>query len=212
MLTNLFAALLDASPRRRGRGSRFWRPALAAQLALPLLSATAAPAVPVQPGQTPGAVAPPPFPRDDPDFSGDPSPPPDLLVLTKRSTLKGRWRLGVFGRQPDPSQPLVWRLKIWEQTEDRVIVSTDVLNCGPTQPMRVTGGSGEARGVLILRDLNPGGAITPANRLDHQIWWAACFPEQAGRDPATLGPEARRLGFSGTRLEREQVVPGARRP
>ena len=148
----------------------------------------------------------------DEDFGDDPSPPADLVVLVKKSTLKGRWRLGVFGRQPDPTQSGVWRLRIWEQSEDRVLVSTDVLNCGVLQPMRITGGGGSAKGVLILRDLNPGGPITPANRLDHQIWWAACFPEQAGKDPATLGPEARRLGFSGILVEREQVVPGARRP
>lgn len=133
-------------------------------------------------------------------------------MLAKRTTLKGRWRLGVFGRQQDPTQPQVWRLKLWEQTEDRVLVSTDVLNCSPTQPMRITGSSGGGPAVLILRDLNPGGPITPTNRLDHQIWWAACFPEQAGKDPAALGPEARRLGFSGILVEREQVVPGARRP
>lgn len=53
--------------------------------------------------------------------------------------------------------------------------------------------------------------ITPANRLDHQIWWAACFPEQAGKNPATLGQEARRLGFSGSLVEREEVVPRPRR-
>jgi hypothetical protein len=133
-------------------------------------------------------------------------------VLEKKFTLKGRWRLGVFGRQPDPGQAGVWRIKVWEQTEDRVFVSTDVLNCGPSQPMRITGGSGGTRGLLILRELNPGGPITRSNRLDHQIWWAACFPEQAGKDPATLGPEARRLGFSGALVEREQVVPGPRRP
>lgn len=133
-------------------------------------------------------------------------------MLEKKFTLKGRWRLGVFARQPDPGQPGVWRIKIWEQTEDRVFVSTDVLNCGPSQPMRITGGSGGTRGVLILRELNPGGPITRANRLDHQIWWAACFPQQAGKDPAMLGPEARRLGFSGALVEREQVVPGPRRP
>lgn len=166
-----------------------------------------------QPPATPGAPVPPARSPEDAEFGQDPPPPPDLLVLTRKFTLNGRWRLGVFGRQADPSQPRVWRLKIWEQTEDRVTVSTDVLNCGPTQPMRITGASGGGpRGVLILRDLNPGGPITPANRLDHQIWWAGCFPEQAGKDPATLGPEARRLGFSGNRLEREQVVPGARRP
>ena len=124
----------------------------------------------------------------------------------------GRWRLGVFDRQPDPNQLQVWRIKLWQQTEDRVTISTDVLNCSPAQPMRITGAGAGASGVLILRDLNPGGPITPANRLDHQVWWAACFPEQGGKDPATLAAEARRLGFSGTRVERELVVPGARRP
>jgi hypothetical protein len=213
MLTNLFA----------DQGSGGWRLcgalALLAALLLPLSPGRAAPKPNPGPAPTPeGAPAAPrsdsasPLPADDPDFSNDPPPPPDLLVLAKKATLKGRWRLGVYGREPDPAQPLVWRLKIWEQTEDRVFVATDVLNCGPTQPMRITGGSGGVSGVLILRELNPGGPITAANRLDHQIWWAACFPEQAGKDPATLGPEARRLGFSGQLVEREQVVPGARRP
>jgi hypothetical protein len=148
--------------------------------------------------------------QDDP--SATPPPPPDLVVLVDKEGLKGRYRLGVFGRQADPAQPGVWRVKLWEQTQDRLFISTDVLNCGPTQPMRVTGGSGPGNGQLILKELNPGGVITPANRLDHQIWWAACFPEQAGKDPATLGAEARRLGFSGTMVERQQVVPGTRRP
>jgi hypothetical protein len=141
-----------------------------------------------------------------------PPPPPDLVVLVDKVTVKGPYRLGVFNRKPDAAQPNVWRLNLWEQTEDRLLISTDVLNCGPSQPMRITGGSAGGHGRLILRELNPGGPITPANRLDHQIWWAACFPEQAGKDPATLAAEARRLGFSGTLVEREQVVPGARRP
>lgn len=171
--------------------------------------ASSEPARPATAQSTPKEPAP--APQED-AFGDDPPPPPDLVVLVKKATIKGLWRLGVFGRVQDPSQPLVWRLKLWEQTEDRVIVSTDVLNCSPSQPMRITGASGVGKGVVILRELNPGGPITPANRLDHQIWWAACFPEQAGKDPATLGPEARRLGFNGTLVEREQVVPGARRP
>ncbi|MEB3258064.1 MAG: hypothetical protein VKN83_07090 [Cyanobacteriota bacterium] len=139
-----------------------------------------------------------------------PPPPPDLVVLIDKEGIKGRYRLGVFDRQADPNQPEVWRLKLWEQTLDRLFVSTDVLNCSLQQPMRITGGRSEGDGRLILRELNPGGPITPSNRLDHQIWWAACFPEQAGKDPATLAAEARRLGYSGTLVEREQVVPGSR--
>jgi hypothetical protein len=144
--------------------------------------------------------------------ANSPPPPDDLVVLVKKVGFKGPYRLGVFGRKADPSDPQVWRINLWEQTLDRVFLSTDVLNCSPRQPMRITGGSAQGSGRLILRDLNPGGPITPINRLDHQIWWAACFPEQAGKDPATLAAEARRLGFSGTLVEREQVVPIPRRP
>lgn len=202
------------APARNGGGHRW-----AALLPLSLLPALAAgllqlpgvhAAEPSAPGKTEAAQ--PALSGQDEDFGSDPPPPADLVVLAKKSTLNGRWRLGVYDRQQDPAQPQVWRLKIWEQTEDRVFVSTDVLNCGATQPMRITGGSGGSKGVLILRELNPGGPITPANRLDHQVWWAGCFPEQAGKDPATLGPEARRLGFSGGLVERELVVPGTRRP
>lgn len=139
-----------------------------------------------------------------------PPPPPDLVVLIDRVGIKGRYQLGVFDRQADPTQPQVWRLKLWEQTLDRLFISTDVLDCSPKQPMRITGGSADGPRRLILRELNPGGPITPSNRLDHQIWWAACFPEQAGKDPATLAAEARRLGYSGTLVEREQVMPGFR--
>jgi hypothetical protein len=227
MLSNILAGA-PPGPRRQAEGApprpfRAW--------VLVLLLATAPAAGLLQPaagraaeGASPsegGAGAAPAHPSQpaaanpDQEFSDTPPPPPDLVVLARRSGLRGRWRLGVFGRQPDPGQPLVWRIRLWEQTEDRVFTATDVLNCSPAQPMRITGGTGAAgpgNGLISLRDLNPGGPITPANRLDHQIWWAACVPEQAGKDPATLGAEARRLGFSGTLVERERVVPGPRRP
>jgi len=44
--------------------------------------------------------------------------------------------------------------------------------------------------------------------LDHKIWWAACFPEQAGKDPATLTALAKQLGYSGQLIEQQQVLPG----
>ncbi|MFY7695418.1 MAG: hypothetical protein ACOVQK_03655 [Cyanobium sp.] len=180
-------------------------------LVLPLWAAQLALAGTPTPTPTPA-----PDPATDPATEGDsptdmPPPPPDLVVLVDKVGIKGRYRLGVFDRQADPTQPQVWRLKLWEQTLDRLFISTDVLDCSPRQPMRITGGSADGPGRLILRELNPGGPITPSNRLDHQIWWAACFPEQAGKDPATLAAEARRLGYSGTLVEQEQVVPGFRR-
>ncbi|MFN9569088.1 MAG: hypothetical protein ACK59G_03945 [Cyanobacteriota bacterium] len=204
--------------------SKGWGVALAllvvpAWLALRPLQALAQPQAPAaHSAESPAAPSPPapgsqPAPEVEEEAPGDmPPPPPDLVILVDKVGVNGRYRLGVFGRKPNASQPQVWRLNLWEQTLDRLFISTDVLDCSPTQPLRITGGSGTGNGRLILRELNPGGAITSANRLDHQIWWAACFPEHAGKDPATLAAEARRLGYSGTLVEREQVVPGARRP
>ena len=68
--------------------------------------------------------------------------------------------------------------------------------------MRITGSGSQ----LLVRELNPGGVIYPANRLDHLIWWAICYPQLAGRDPAGLGAEARRLGFSGQLQEEQQLL------
>jgi hypothetical protein len=59
---------------------------------------------------------------------------------------------------------------------------------------------------VVVQTLNPGGPINPANRLDHLIWWATCFPEQAGHDPAGLGPLARSLGFDGRQPEQFEVL------
>ncbi|MEB3322320.1 MAG: hypothetical protein VKI81_05805 [Synechococcaceae cyanobacterium] len=138
----------------------------------------------------------------------EPVPRPDgLVVLQETVTRQGVEVIGVYGAEDDPVQAGVRRVKVWRELPDRVTVSTDVVHCSPEGPMRITGDDRR----LILRELNPGGAITPLNRLDHLIWWAACQPDQAGRDPATLAPLARRLGYSGTLPEREQFLPKPRR-
>jgi hypothetical protein len=137
--------------------------------------------------------------------------PADLVVLEDRVGRGGRELIGVFGTEVEAGEPGVRRIRIWEEKRDRVTVSIDVVRCSPTAPMRITGREGTMGRRLIVRELNPGGAITPENRLDHLIWWAACQPEQAGKDPATLAPLARQLGYSGTLVEREQVLPAPRR-
>jgi hypothetical protein len=134
--------------------------------------------------------------------------PADLVVLQDRVGRDGRQLIGVFGVVVDPAQPDLRRVRVWEELRDRVTISTDVVRCSPAQPMRMTGNATQ----LILRELNPGGAITLVNRMDHQIWWAACVPAQAGKDPATLGPLARQLGYSGNLQERQQVLPAPHRP
>ena len=71
-------------------------------------------------------------------------------------------------------------------------------------PARITSNGSQ----LVMLELNPGGFVGSHNRLSHLIWWAACFPEQAGKDPNNLQAIARKLGFSGNLNEREHLLPG----
>ncbi len=132
------------------------------------------------------------------------SRPKGFKVLLDRVTHRGREVVGIYGLMSEPTQPGMWRVQVWEELDDRVTVATDKISCSLTSPLRITGTARQ----LIIRELNPGGVITPANRLDHLMWWAVCVPAQAGKDPATLGPLARQLGYSGRLAEREQVVIG----
>ena len=157
---------------------------------------------------TPGRAQSPPTPTLTPmpglTPEGRPERPAGFVLLGERGGFEGIRAVGVFGARPDPGQEGLWRVQVWEEVRDRVSIATDKVSCRPAAPLRITG-----RGrTLIVRELNPGGSITPANRLDHQIWWAVCHPVLAGRDPASLGPEARRLGFDGRLIEREQILPG----
>jgi hypothetical protein len=138
-----------------------------------------------------------------PALAGGPERPPGFLLLEERPSLEGLRVVGVFGAVAEP-KPGLWRVQVWEQLRERVTISTDKVNCSTTAPLRIPGRGRHP----VVRELNPGGTITPANRLDHLIWWAVCHPEQAGRDPATLAAQARQLGFDGLLPEREQVLPG----
>ena len=120
--------------------------------------------------------------------------------------IAGEKQIGVYGAKPDRKPGGLWSVQVWEQTDGRVVIATDRIGCSPTAPMRITGGGGQ----MLVRELNPGGAIHPANRLDHLIWWAVCHPQLAGRDPAALAAEARRLGYSGQLQERQQVLRAPR--
>ena len=133
---------------------------------------------------------------------GSPDRPADLVILEERESLQGHLSVGVFGLQKDPNAADLWRVNIWRQWPDRVVIATDVVRCDTKAPQRITGD----RQRVIVRLLNPGGAISRANRLDHMVWWASCFPQQAGQDPATLAATARQLGFSGQLPESEQVI------
>jgi len=129
--------------------------------------------------------------------------PRGMALVLERVVPGGRQAIGVYGVTPEPNQPGLFRVKVWDERPNTVLVRNETIRCRPSEPLRVTT-DGQR---LFVRSLNPGGPITPANRIDHLIWWATCFPDQAGKDPAGLGPVARQLGYSGALPESEQVVP-----
>ena len=129
------------------------------------------------------------------------------MILQEWTSREGPQSIGVYGVNVDPLLPDNRSVQVWEEKVDRVTIATDKIRCSTTGPMRVTGTSNR----LIVRELNPGGPITKANRLDHLIWWAVCVPAQAGKDPASLGAVARSLGYSGQLVEREEVLVAPRR-
>jgi hypothetical protein len=149
----------------------------------------------------PGAWTPPARAQDQPAQR-----PPGLVVLVEKTTSQGPYTFGLFHPRPDPAQPSLWSVQIWQEISDRVTVSSERIQCDPRTPMRVL----RQGSSLELRHLNPGGAITPSNRLDHMLWWAVCHPALAGRDPAGLAAEAQKLGASGQLVERLEIVPTGR--
>lgn len=130
--------------------------------------------------------------------------PRGMVLLMERQVPGGKQALGVYGITPDGQQPGVFRVKVWDEMPNNVLVRNETIRCSKEEPLRVTSDGKR----LFVRSLNPGGPITPSNRIDHLVWWATCVPEQAGKDPATLKAVARQLGYSGTLLETEQVLPG----
>ena len=135
------------------------------------------------------------------------SRPPTMVLLTERTVAGGKQATGVYQIERDPLLPDVRRVKVWLELPNDLQVRNETIRCSPKMPMRVTN---DGRN-LIARQLNPGGAISPGNRLDHLIWWAVCFPELAKQDPATLGDKARELGYSGHLQESEQRLPSTGR-
>jgi len=131
------------------------------------------------------------------------SRPKTLVLLSERIVPGGKQATGVYAIEADPAFPDVKRVKVWLELPNDLQVRNETIRCSAKAPMRVTTDGRD----LIVRQLNPGGAINPTNRLDHLIWWAVCFPELAQQDPAGLGAKARELGYSGHLQESEQRVP-----
>lgn len=135
------------------------------------------------------------------------SRPAGLVIIENRLTLEGPRVVGVYAVTTDEKDPSLRRIKVWYELPNNVNVRNETIRCAPSGPMRVTPNGTN----LMVRELNPGGLISPVNREDHLVWWTSCFPEQGGgKEPSTLRALALKLGFNGNLQEKEYDVPGAR--
>lgn len=130
--------------------------------------------------------------------------PPGLVLLDERTIPYGKEVTGIYAIRPADDIPQGKRLKLWQEKVNDVKVRNETVRCDQAAPARITSTGSQ----LVMVELNPGGAVGPHNRLSHLVWWAACFPDQAGKDPNSLQAVARKLGFSGMLIEREHLLPG----
>jgi len=118
--------------------------------------------------------------------------PNSMVTLETSQVDGGTYTLGMFEMGSDAADPDLRRYKLWKEYPHDLVVPTESVNCSKQAPMRVT----RDKQAIYVRHLNPGGVVTSANREDHLVWWAACVPDQAGVDPATLKSKALELGYS----------------
>ena len=106
-----------------------------------------------------------------------------------------------------PSDPNTRSYSFWEELALDLNVYLESVKYSITIHMRVK----RRPCVVCVRSLNPGGPITEFKREDHLVWWAACLPEVAGTDPATLRQKALDLGFSTLIPEQQEQFPALAR-
>ena len=128
--------------------------------------------------------------------------PKSMVTLETRQVDGGTYTLGMFEMGGDAADPDLRRYKLWKEYPHDLVVPTESVNCSKQGPMRVT----RDKQAIYVRHLNPGGVVTSANREDHLVWWAACVPDQAGVDPATLKSKALELGYSTLLTESTQTL------
>tara|TARA_Y100000991_G_scaffold84562_1_gene63844 strand:- start:182 stop:697 length:516 start_codon:yes stop_codon:yes gene_type:complete len=130
--------------------------------------------------------------------------PPGLKILSQRAVPYGEEVVGIYAIRAADDIPEGKRIKIWRERANNVKVANETIRCDTSAPMRITS-RGEQ---MLMLELNPGGAVGPHNEESHLIWWAACVPEQTGKDPNSLQAIAQQLGFSGLLIERQHELPG----
>ncbi|MCP9849963.1 hypothetical protein [Cyanobium sp. Morenito 9A2] len=174
------------------RGSLWRRPVAAFSRLVPLLTLALLPLAALAPVRAQNVIRTP-----------EESRPKGLVIIQDTPTREGRRIVGVYAVTVDGKEPSLRQIKVWNELPNDVVVRTETIRCAPAGPMRITHDGTN----LVMRELNPGGLITPFNRQDHRIWWTACFPEQANADPATLRPLALQLGYNGNLQEKETLLP-----
>ncbi|MDA7437724.1 aminotransferase class V-fold PLP-dependent enzyme, partial [Synechococcus sp. AH-601-P06] len=131
------------------------------------------------------------------------SRPKDLQVLLEEPDAGGPRIIGIYGIKPGGVDGTLRSYSLWEESPSDLNVYVESVNCDVDTPLRVK----RTLSAVFVRHLNPGGPILEGNREDHLVWWAACVPEVAGTDPATLRNKALELGFSTLLSERQEQLP-----
>ena len=127
--------------------------------------------------------------------------PVDLVVLDQRDGADA-YTLGIFAINSDPADPELRRFKLWQEYADDLVVPSESVSCSREEPLRMT----RDNDAIYIRKLNPGGPLRLSTREDHLVWWAACHPNLAGKEPESLGEQARELGYSTQLIESEEVL------
>ena len=128
--------------------------------------------------------------------------PANLYILINQRKVSGNYLLGIYAVEKDPIQPTIRRFKLWQEWNNDLKVYTESVNCSPSAPLRIHHRSK----CIYLNRLNPGGRINNANKENHLVWWAACFPELAGEEPSDLVKTAKSMGFSSNLLESQEIL------
>ena len=127
--------------------------------------------------------------------------PVDLVVLDQRDGADA-YTLGIFAINSDPADPELRRFKLWQEYADDLVVPSESVSCSREEPLRMT----RDNDAIYIRKLNPGGPLRLSTREDHLVWWAACHPTLAGKEPESLSEQARELGYSTQLIESEEVL------
>ena len=127
--------------------------------------------------------------------------PVDLVVLDQRDGADA-YTLGIFAVKKDPADPELRRFQLWQEYADDLVVPSESVSCSREEPLRMT----RDNNAIYIRKLNPGGPLRLSTREDHLVWWAACHPTLAGKEPESLGEQARELGYSTQLIESQEVL------